>query len=530
MSQDIAEAFSGRTIFVTGGTGFVGKVLIYQLLSNIPNIKTIYLLCRAKKSRATKKVLSPQERVEKEILESPCFDPLRERQGKEKWAEVCTRIKAINGDITHDGLGLSAADKEELTSKVELIVHLAATVNFNEKLALAIQMNTLGGLRVLALAKACTKLEAMVHCSTCYVNFQRQGRANPNKEEIYPLDFDPEMMVKHILSFHEEEVAAQTTRLLKTYNFPNTYTFTKNMGEQLIQKYKENVPVVIVRPSIIGAALRDPFPGWVDALTAAGGLLLTVSLGVIRELNLGLDLLADVIPVDFVVNIIIKALFHRQQLSFGSGTNREVAALRSGGSVAKDIPLKEKGEKNAFIFQVATSSSANALSWARMYTPCRHLMNSLPRKHPKALSRCNVYFTTNPIVYQVRFNTLRFLPYLVLRSLSALPEPIGNADRRKMVHLLGRAVRRSAILNKEFHCFIVNEWVYETANSKGLDEGLNEKSKNAFPFDPMDIDWFAYVQYYVYGLFKYIVKDVGALSQPPPPVSPVQLFQRVSHL
>lgn len=529
MSQDIAEAFSDRTIFITGGTGFVGKVLIYQLFSNIADIKTVYLLCRAKKSRASKKVLSPQERVKKEILESRCFDPLRERLGKEKWAELCTRVKAVNGDITQDGLGLNTADKEELTNKVELIVHLAATVNFNEKLPLAIQMNTLGGLRVLALAKACKRLEAMVHCSTCYVNFQRQGRNNPNQEEIYPLDFDPEMMVKHILSFHEEEATEETKRLLKRYNFPNTYTFTKNMGEQLIQRYKENVPVVIVRPSIIGAALRDPFPGWVDALTAAGGLLLTVSLGVIKELNLGLDLLADVIPVDFVVNVMIKALFHRQQLSLRTGTNREVAPSKEAIS-KEDTTSDKSGKVEPFVFQVATSASGNALSWNRMYNPCKNIMNNLPRKHPKAISRCNVYFTTNPILYQVRFNVLRYFPYLALRCLSALPEPIGSAERRKMVAQLGRAIRRADILNKEFHCFIVNEWVYETANSKALDIGLNEKSKNAFPFDPMDIDWFAYVQYYVYGLFKYIVKDVGTLSQPPPPVSPVKLFQRVSHL
>lgn len=78
-------------------------------------------------------------------------------------------------------------------------------------------------------------------------------------------------------------------------------------------KYKANVPIVVVRPSIIGCSLYEPYPGWVDTLTAAGGIILTVSLGVIREIHCGLDVVADIIPVDFVVNIIIKSMFKKQQ-------------------------------------------------------------------------------------------------------------------------------------------------------------------------------------------------------------------------
>lgn len=89
---------------------------------------------------------------------SPCFDPLRQKYGEAAWAELCKKVKPINGDITFDGLGISNEDRALLTREVQLIVHLAATVDFNTKLNLAIQMNTLGALRVLALAKACTKL------------------------------------------------------------------------------------------------------------------------------------------------------------------------------------------------------------------------------------------------------------------------------------------------------------------------------------------------------------------------------------
>uniref|UniRef100_A0A0A9YCK5 Fatty acyl-CoA reductase n=1 Tax=Lygus hesperus TaxID=30085 RepID=A0A0A9YCK5_LYGHE len=143
-----------------------------------------------------------------------------------------------------------------LANEVQLLVHLAATVDFNTRLSLALQMNTLGGLRVLAFAKTCTKLEAMVHTSTCYVNCIRKGRDVVNEEAIYPLSFDAEGMCKYILSLHESEVDRESARLLRETGFPNTYTLTKNIGERLVLKYKEHVPVVVVRPSIIGCSLQ----------------------------------------------------------------------------------------------------------------------------------------------------------------------------------------------------------------------------------------------------------------------------------
>jgi hypothetical protein len=87
--------------------------------------------------------------------------------------------------------------------------------------------------------------------------------------------------------------------------FPNTYTYTKNIGEKLLKKHRENLPLVIVRPSIIGAAAYEPFVGWVDSVSAATAVYLAGCLGMLRDLNGIVDYIGDQIPVDFCSNLII---------------------------------------------------------------------------------------------------------------------------------------------------------------------------------------------------------------------------------
>ena len=51
LPSNIAEFYRDRSIFITGATGFMGKVLVEKLLRSCPDIKTIYLLMRPKKGQ-----------------------------------------------------------------------------------------------------------------------------------------------------------------------------------------------------------------------------------------------------------------------------------------------------------------------------------------------------------------------------------------------------------------------------------------------------------------------------------------------
>jgi fatty acyl-CoA reductase len=52
--SEIQQLFRGAGVFVTGGTGFLGKILLAKLLRACPDIRTIFLLMRSKKGKTQK--------------------------------------------------------------------------------------------------------------------------------------------------------------------------------------------------------------------------------------------------------------------------------------------------------------------------------------------------------------------------------------------------------------------------------------------------------------------------------------------
>ena len=57
---------------------------------------------------------------------------------------------------------------------------------------------------------------------------------------------------------------------------PNTYTLTKSLAEFVLVEEGSHLPLVIVRPSIIGATWKEPMPGWTDNLNGPTGLFVAV--------------------------------------------------------------------------------------------------------------------------------------------------------------------------------------------------------------------------------------------------------------
>ena len=88
--------------------------------------------------------------------------------------------------------------------------------------------------------------------STCYVNCDRKG--GRVDEVIYEGDKDVDDIVGGIMKMSIDEAEKNQSKIIG--NFPNTYTFAKNLSEKNIKKHKGNVKVVIWRPAIISGSLE----------------------------------------------------------------------------------------------------------------------------------------------------------------------------------------------------------------------------------------------------------------------------------
>merc|ERR1712042_248059 len=213
--QDIAQFFEGRYIFITGATGFVGKVLIEKILYSCPRVGGFYILIRPKRGK------SIEERIDS-LLSTKLFDRVRSRD-----PGFASKIIPINGDIYEPELGISAKDAKTLEENVSIVYHSAASVRFDDPIRLAVEMNVRGTEKILALCRRLNKLVSAVHVSTAYANCDR----NQVLESIYPPPTDYQKWTGLIDWMDDASLEKLTPSLLGER--PNTYTYTKAIAEHL---------------------------------------------------------------------------------------------------------------------------------------------------------------------------------------------------------------------------------------------------------------------------------------------------------
>jgi len=296
-TENIPAFYKNASIFITGATGFLGKSILEKLLRSCHEIDKIYVLVRSKKGHC------PSERVEA-LFNSKLFD----RAQSERGAEECRRkVVAVAGDVMEPNLGISEEDEQMLmSSNITTVIHSAATIRFDEPLRFALDLNVGGTLRVVQLCRKLTSLRALVHVSTAYANCDLPFI----EEQVYPPPVNPHKLLD-ALDWMTDEAASKITPVL-IGGKPNTYTYTKHLAENLLmEEAGDSLPYIIVRPSIVGASWKEPFPGWIDNFNGPSGLFIACGMGLLRSMIGKPDAIADIVPVDIVSNVIIAAPWYR---------------------------------------------------------------------------------------------------------------------------------------------------------------------------------------------------------------------------
>ena len=273
-----------REFLLTGVTGFLGKVVLEELLRRRAELglQRVHLIIRPRRG------LSPEERFEREVAASPCFSRL-----PPGWTEV---VSVVEGTLETSCLGLSAEARERLGRRVTHVLHAAASVSFDLPLEEAARANVATTVHLLELARRCSRLERLVYVSTAYVT-PHPGNRTRIAEAVAPLPRAAEELYRAI-----QEGEVDEADLLRQSRHPNTYTLTKCLAEHLLIERRGRVPLSIVRPSIISASWRHPFPGWIDSMSGFGGFVVLIGLGHLRVVAARAETRLDLVPVDLVAD------------------------------------------------------------------------------------------------------------------------------------------------------------------------------------------------------------------------------------
>jgi len=354
----IRKALAGKHIMLIGVTGFIGKVWLVNLLSDLPEIGRVYLLIRRQKSNPAVR------RFEKIVEESPVFDPLHQHYGGKLPQFLADRVEVLEGDASQPGLGLDAATAERISKDLDLIINSSGLTDFNPDLRDALATNVDAAMHILDFVRK-SDHAGLLHLSTCYVAGARDGRVSeslrPNYTPAGIPDFDAER--EHAALYDviaraeklaesaevtnqlrsealgkehaakdlsgaalEIQIRKNRIRWLRTYvteagmkrahelGWPNTYTLTKSLAESLIIKYGAGLPVAIVRPAIVETSIEKPFVGWNEGINTSASL--SYLLGTyFRQLPTNQHKRLDIIPVDSVcrgMTLISAAIIERR--------------------------------------------------------------------------------------------------------------------------------------------------------------------------------------------------------------------------
>ncbi|XP_060964986.1 fatty acyl-CoA reductase 1 [Cannabis sativa] len=492
----LIEYLENKTILITGGAGFVAKIFVEKILRSQPNVKKIYVLLRASDSN------SARHRFKTQVMEKELFRLLRAKWEKKFDSFIWERVEVVCGDISDENylLGIKNSNlRDQMFKDVDFIVNCAATTDFFERYDVALATNTIGILNLLSFAKKCIKLKKLLHLSTAYVSGERDGIVPEKafefgetlKKTFTKLDFEIEHeLATHKLSQLRENEASEATinatmrefgieSIIRANHFgwPNTYVFTKAMGEMCLEQFKEDVYTVILRPTMILSTYKEPFPGWIEGLRTIDIIIASIGKGKMSFFLGKPTLIVDLIPADMVVNAMILGMV------FG---------------------------ENGMIYHVG-SSIKNPIYVSQAYDYVYNYFTENPlfdhkEEKPIIVTKVKLFqhiFTLN-IYMAIRF----LLPLKILQMVANIPflrcYKDVYAKNMKKLQTVMRFIQK-------FKHFALFNGIFEDTNSERLREELIKGSGNleimeAFNFDPNSIDWEDYIiNTHIPGLIKYVI-------------------------
>jgi len=526
----IRESLSGKRIAITGATGFLGTAIVERLLRAVPQCELVLVVRpgrRGAQSRVDRDIL--RNDAFDSLKAAYANDPVAAGGlDDETFADMCRRrVSALGGDVATEGMDLDPDDLA-LLATCDIVIHSAAAVSFDSALDDAVEVNLLGPHRVAQAVRDCAAIRTeptaaglapgvpahLVAVSTCYVAGSRRGRAPEQLVDESPFFVDVDWRAEvdnarrarvraesdsrtpeRLEALRDEAydglgpaggpaIAERTEQLRQRWvakvmtaagrsrasslGFPDAYAFTKALGERALVETRGDVPVSIVRPSIIESALAEPSPGWIRGFRMAEPVIAAYARGLLKEFPGVPEGVIDVIPCDLVVATILAV-------------------------AARGPKTDDKGVDHPDVTQIA-SGSGNPLEYGQLVG----LVRSWFTEHP-------VYDEKNQPISVPEWS----FPGRgrVSRQLGRARKGLDIAEKvLDALPLRGRQAEFGAELEERkgqleqangyvelYGAYTECEAIYELDNMYELWDSLDDADRAAFAMDPKLVHWPTYV-------------------------------------
>src|SRR5215813_1718786 len=525
MKLSPSEIFQGRNIFVIGGTGFLGKVTLSMLLHRFPNVGRVYVTVRARSQEES------ETRFWNSVITAPPFNPLRERYGNAFEGFIRDKVVVLGGDIGETNLGYAEEEAQQIAESSDVVVNTAGNVTFNPTLESALRTNVVGTQNVIAFTRR-MKRPALVHVSTCFVAGNRSGPVwesdpvigyFPRRHEMPGVEFSVAKEIEDCAKLSERVREAARDAMMTArfrdqarkrlreegrdaddpdalglavarerkvwirerltdlgmeraawWGWPNIYTYTKSLGEQLVAAETDMVRCIL-RPSIVESALSYPFPGWNEGFTTTAPIIFMVLKGQ-TQLPANKKLILDITPVDQIASAMLAvtaaACVEEPRLVYqaATGDSNPNNMQRIIGLVGlynrKHFTEKDTGIR--FVNQIAARMEPHPVSTKRFDSTSAPMFNSAAKKVSSLLDRARPRWGGGRIVDAID---------LVKSSVDRLEE---------ITHETTEAFDIFRPFTNE------NAYIFRSDNLRSLFSRISKDELSLLTWNPDRFDWYDY--------------------------------------
>ncbi|KAL1456494.1 hypothetical protein WDU94_001225 [Cyamophila willieti] len=454
----------------------MGKVFIEKILRCYPEVGAIYILMRPKKNKTVK------ERIEDQFQ-----DELFDRLKREQSDILLRKVNFISGDLNEPLLGLSTCDQDLIRTRVHVIVHAAASLRMDELVKDAFTLNVEATKQLLELATQCTQLKAFVHVSTLYTHSYRYDF----EEKFYPtrITYDEMQQLFETTNCEETEIL---TPILYGRDYNNSYSFTKALGESVVEKYVHRLPLSMVRPAIVVSTWKEPIVGWVNNLYGPGGVTAGAALGVVRTFYAEHDRKCNLIPVDVATNMIVGVIW-KTALDHETKRESEVIPAPLESLASEVVPIEPP------VYNLSTSGD-HPITWLEYMALNR-----------EAGLREEAYVSSTIAVWHYAFTLEQYKIVYLLRVwfLHMIPGMIIDAGLRcmNMEPRLMKIYVKVMKFSKYFYPYVERDWDFGTRNIKSLLNQIPAQDLLNVDFSMRGFTWRDYMVFYFRGGKLYVMKD-----------------------